>query len=303
MDLLQEIRNDFSGIEEGRIIPITSLGKNDDVIITKSKEEGYVIGICVDDSVPSIDESFTTCHLFTSYLVMNNTRKRCLFLSCNSESFKREFASLCCDFVEPGSNYIYRIELLKNPLVWWKKWINLLGNTVSEKNVYCVIAEMLALDTIFQEDKSAVWLAAKAGVRDIETNTGTYEVKSTIRRTGYDVTINSVYQLDNNKDFWLLFLRMEESKDDGVSINDMCRLLLSHGYDREKLDNELKKQGINRDNHICNIKYRVIERVKYLVDNEFPKIVDSSFIDGHRPKGIDKITYSVDLSVVKGCSW
>ena len=136
---------------------------------------------------------------------------------------------------------------------------------------------MLALDTIFQEDKSAVWLAAKAGVRDIETNTGTYEVKSTIRRTGYDVTINSVYQLDNNKDFWLLFLRMEESKDDGVSINDMCSLLLSHGYDREKLDSELKKQGINRDNHICNIKYRVIERVKFLVDNDFPKIVDSSF--------------------------
>ena len=45
MDLLQEIRNDFAGIEEGRIISITSLGKNDDVIITKSKEEGYVIGI------------------------------------------------------------------------------------------------------------------------------------------------------------------------------------------------------------------------------------------------------------------
>lgn len=303
MNLLQEIRNDFAGIKEGGIISITSLGEDDDVIISKSKEEGYIIGIGIEENVPNIDESFTTCHLFTSYIVLKRFRKRYLLLSCNSEWFKREFASLCCDFVEPGPNYSYRKDLLKNPLIWWKKWINLLGNTISEKNVYCIISEMIALDYLFQRDKSVIWLATSAGVRDIESDTGTYEVKSTIRRTGYDVTINSVYQLDNKKDFWLLFFRMEESKDSGISINDMYNLLLSHGYDKEKLDKELKKQGINRDNHICNIKYKVIERVKYLVDNAFPKIVDSSFVDGHRPKGIDKITYTVDLSVVNGIPW
>lgn len=303
MDLLQEIRNDFAGIEDGGVIAVNALGTSENIIINRNKTEGLMIGILIDENVPSINETFTTCHIFDSNFTYKGNNKRYLFLSCKLIDYRNEFASLCCEFVEPGPDGKYRKELLENPLNWWKKWINLLGNSITERNIYCVIAEMMALDYLFQKDNSITWLAAKAGVRDIESDTDTFEVKSTIRRTGYEITISSPYQLDAKKSFWILFCRMEESNNEGFSINDMYEKLISDGYDKQKLTTELLMQGLDLTNHICNIKYKAIEKVKYLVDNDFPKIVDSSFVGGHRPKGIDKITYTVNLNSINGTNW
>ena len=303
MTLLQEIRNDFAGIAEGAVIRIESLGSEENIIVSRDSRNGLMIGMQIDDSVPGVNESFTSCHLFDSYFFMNGSNQRYLFLSCSLLEYRREFASLCCEFVEPGPGGQYRKELLTDPLAWWLKWINLLGNTVSERNIYCVIAEMIALDFLFQNDNTVTWLAAKAGVRDIESDTETFEVKSTIRRTGHEAVISSSFQLDSDKNFWILFCRMEENKSEGVSIRNMFDTLVGHGYDRQKLTDELSRQGLDLSNHICGIKYKAIEKVKYLVDDDFPKIVDASFVGGHRPNGIDKITYTVDLASVKGEIW
>lgn len=303
MDLLQEIRNDFAGIKEGSVIELMALGSEEHIIISKNKKEGLMIGIPVTETVPSINESFTSCQIFDSYFTYKGKNERYLFLSCKLFDYRNEFASLCCEFVEPGPNGKYRNELLNNPLNWWKKWIILLGNTITERNIYCVIAEMMALDYLYKKDNSITWHAAKAGVRDIESDTDTFEVKSTIRRTGYEITISSSFQLDNETPFWLLFCRMEESNDNGFSIKDMFDILVNDGYDKQKLTNELAMQGLDLSNHICNIKYKAIERIRYLVDNSFPKIVDSSFVGGHRPAGIDKITYTVNLNAIQGQPW
>lgn len=303
MKLLQELRYDFAGITEGSVIAVTSLGETEKIIVHRSKTDGIMVGLQIDDKVPPISEFFTSCRIFDSYFTYKGQKERYLFLSCNALDFKHEFASLCCEFLEPGPNDQYREELLNNPRNWWRKWIKLLGNSITERNVYCVIAEMTVLDYLFQQDNTVSWLAAKRGVRDIESDTETFEVKSTIRRTGYEITISSSFQLDNIKPFWIFFCRMEECKNEGFSIKDMYQQLISHGYDDQKLLNELTVQGLDLNNHLCNEKYKIIERTKYLVDENFPKITDSSFVGGHRPKGVDKITYTVDLNAIEGRTW
>ncbi len=299
MSLIKELRDDFMGIRDGQVISVSGF-ENDDVIVFRNRTEGIMVGIKIGPEVPSISETFTSCHLFDSYFTNKEKNNRYLFLACKELGFSHEFASLCCDFVDPGEDGRYRKELLSDPFTWWKKWIELLGNTVTERNVYSVIAEMIVLDHLFQKDKTVVWTAANAGVRDLETESQSIEVKSTVRRTEYEAVISSSFQLKSKKPLWLVFVRMEENSHDGYSIADMYGQLIQHGYDSVKLQKELKQQGIDLTNHICKIKYRIIERIRYRVDDNFPKIVDSSFVDGRIPKGVDKITYTVDLNSVNG---
>ncbi len=303
MTLLQEIRNDFTGLSEGMTIELTCLEDKYKAIVTKTKKEGLMVGFPVDPDFEDISEPFTSCKYFTEMFTYKDETKKYLFLSCKIPNYQHEFASLCCEFLEPGPRGQYREEILKNPAAWWKKWTEILGNSITERNVYCVIAEMMVLDSLFQKDKTVTWLAAKAGVRDIESDTETAEVKSTIKRTGYEVTISSPYQLDSSKPFWLYFCRMEEAKTDGYSIKDMYNLLLKHGYNEIQLNNELQSQRLNLASHECNIKYKALEKLRFLVDENFPQITDSSFIGGHRPQGVDKIKYSVHLDSIKGEIW
>ncbi len=298
--LLQNIRNAFMGLSVGSVLTVSEPDSPEEIIVAKNASEGVMVGIQIDDNVPKINENFASCHLFDSYFSYGNENKRYLFLGCRILKLRHEFASLCCEFLEPGPNYIYRKELLKDPLSWWKKWKDLIGNSITEKNVYCVIAEMMTLDLLFRNNKDVSWLAAIAGVRDIEANNETIEVKSTIQRSGYEATISSSFQLDSQKPLSLYFFRMEKNDRDGYSIEDLYNILLSHGYNSEKLIKELANQGIDLSNHISKIKYKCLELIKYKVDEDFPKIVDSSFVGGQKPKGINTITYSIDLNVVPG---
>lgn len=303
MTLLQEIRNDFIGLSEGKTIELTCLEDKFKAIVTKTKKEGLMVGFPVESDFEDISEPFTSCKYFTDMFTYKNVTKKYLFLSCKIPNYQHEFSSLCCEFLEPGPDGKYRKQIIENPSNWWKKWAEILGNSITERNVYCVIAEMMVLDSLFQKDKTVTWLAAKAGVRDIESDTETAEVKSTIKRTGYEVTISSPYQLDCSKPFWLYFCRMEEVKTDGFSIKDMYNLLIDHGYDEVKLNDELQSQRLNLVSHECNVKYKILEKLKFLVDDDFPQITDSSFVGGHRPLGVDKITYTIHLDPKKGEIW
>ena len=112
-----------------------------------------------------------------------NTRNY-LILSSAFEEFRHEFAALCTEFVEPGEHGANRVDLLENPLDWWKRWKELVGNTSREQRVYNVIAEMVVLNYLFKSDFSIEWAAAKSGSHDIEGIQDSYEVKSTIKGYG-----------------------------------------------------------------------------------------------------------------------
>ena len=76
---------------------------------------------------------------------------------------------------------------------------------------------------------------------------------------------------------------MEESLE-GVSINDVKAILVSKGYDENKLEIELERQGFEKGTSIRNKKYKVLEKRKYEVNDSFPKIVQESFKDDKYPQ-------------------
>lgn len=299
MGTLEEIRECFASTQNGARDLKTVPNEYPAMVIRNN--EGYGVAIEYNNE-KDISEKFANSCLFTQVIREGDNEKKYLILSCMRDSLRYEFATVCAQFVEPGLDGIDRRNLLEDPLNWWKKWRELLGNAISDRNAYSVIAEMMVLDDLYQNDNSVEWAAVMSGSHDIEGDNGSYEVKSTIKRYGASITISSQHQLQSLKRLYLYFCRLEQSKE-GVSINDMKYKLIAHGYDKEKIEQQLYYLGYEKGASVREEKYKVIEKRKYVVDDKFPRIVDSSFKGDHIPDSVTQITYTIDLDGLEYVVW
>ena len=299
MTILDEIRNFFAAQRKGAIL-LTTLPEGYHAYVIRLAE-GF--GVAVEwDREDAVSEHFANAHFASTRMVLGGSDKIFLTLTSYKEELRNEFACVCAQFVDPGVEGRDRKALLDDPLSWWKHWRTLLGNVISDKAPYSVLCEMLVLEHVLKSDPEAQWTAAKSGTHDIESPTRIYEVKSTIRRYGADVTISGQFQLLTPKPLDLFFCRVEESPA-GISINDMKKRLVNSGYDESLLEHQLNVQGYELGASLRDKKYSLLERRRYHIDDKFPKITAKSFKGDKIPHGIAHITYSVDLDGIEYQSW
>lgn len=293
MELLKKIKEHFAaGINGMRTLDNTST-------IYSIRDSGFYGVAMKFDNEMEVAEHSNNTKIFTRTLMLeNNVANKFLILACWNESLRNQFANLCADFVDLQK----REQLLRNPIDWWNHWVGLLGNKHLEKKSYSVIAEMLALDSIYQQDKTVEWTSEMAGTHDFETSTFSCEVKSTVHKSDTKLTISSQHQLKSEKTLYLYFCRMEKSAH-GVSIDDVKEMLILHGYDGDKLELQIEKAGFELGAVARKEKYCVLENRRYLVDNDFPKITNESFKGDMFPKAVVKITYEIDLEGIKYEKW
>lgn len=300
MSVINEIRESFASLKNSGAMEITQLPKEYPAFVIRTLD-GFGVAIEVDDNL-EISEKFNSCKLHTCGLGIDGKIKNYLVLSSVFEEYRYEFASLCTEFVDPGEDGKNRKSIKEDPLKWWSKWKELMGNTSQDQRVYNVIAEMLVLSKKIDEDSKTEWAATKSGSHDIECTDESCEVKSTIKRYGATITISGQHQLEHSKPLWLYFCRMEDSLE-GVSINDVKKELVLKGYDEGRIETELEKQGFEKGSSIRNKKYKVLEKRKYEVDDSFPKIVSESFKGDKFPNSIIQIEYTVDLESLEYTTW
>lgn len=249
-----------------------------------------------------IKEYFSNCKIYTATMMIEGQKVDLLCLSCDAKNLRNEFATICAEFLDPGTDGSNRHVITADPIAWWKNWRDLMGNKISERQAYSVIAEMAVLEYLIDQGKSPVWTAANGGSNDIETDDESFEVKSTTRKYEAKITISSEYQLQGKHPLFLYFCRMESSPS-GKSIDDMVELLVSKGIQRYELENQLTALDFEVGRITRKEKYKIIERRWYKVDENFPKIVDSSFIGGKKPDGISHIQYTIDLDTLDYKAW
>lgn len=285
--LITEIRTHFASQIQG-LRPLNSIGKD---FAAYSFRQGIEYGVAIKtDFSKEVYEEAAQITIKT----INNLGTKYIVLACCDESFRNDFAKFAVYFVTPGENGENRLSVINTPLIWWNGWIGMLGNKVGGRKSYDTIAEMMALAELFTKDKSISWTASQAGSHDIESDNASFEVKSTLKKSETTVTISSRYQLDSVQALQLWFYRMEESEQ-GFSINDMKSKLISIGYDESLIESQLEQRGFMPGNSIRDKKYNLLEKRKYDVDDNFPRIVESSFKNDVYPKNIIKILYTIDL--------
>lgn len=249
-----------------------------------------------------ISEKFANSKISSCNMKIGGEEKRLLVLSCANDNLRVQFAVLCAHFADPGEKGIERINLVNDPTTWWSQWQHLIGNAISSKEPYSVIGELLVLENLIQSKYDVTWTGPEAGSHDIEAIDESFEVKSSTNKYGADVTISSQHQLRNNKPLFLYFCRLEASRL-GISINEMVKRLISLGYDKELLEKQLDRLGYELGSSSRNKKYKVLEKRKYNVDDNFPKITNESFKNEKVPDCILHIKYSVDLDGLDYTVW
>src|SRR5699024_2547084 len=92
-----------------------------------------------------------------------------------------------------------------------------------------------------------------------------------------------------------LVLCQFESAQSGVSINSLLKDLEGLGYSSTALNQKLTALGLEKGKSARNRQYIIHAMLEYSVDESFPCIKESSFVDGHLPTGVQSITYTVSL--------
>lgn len=270
--------------------------QNRDFEIIRMNKTRYGIGLPVSEEV-EINEKFANCRIQTISIEKPNSggvKEKIAVLSCSSPGLLRHFVSLALDFLNPDN----RIQIYKDPLSWWKDWTRLTGNAMRLKKPASLIAELLVLNELTEKGVNPKWGGSSQAIHDIETDEGDVDVKSTLSHSEHLVTIHGEFQLADEKNMDLAFCRLEQSKS-GHSISSLVQNLVSNGWDESYLSEELEKLGYEPGSSVVDEKYKLIEKKYYPVDNEFPRIVPASFINGEIPSGVSKINYTVNLDKLK----
>lgn len=264
--------------------------------------ESYGVMLATDDPHMEIDERFSNVRLYTSQMsVGNEETETYLVLSCrlSGENYSEKFATMCDDFIDPGTDGYKRIAIINDPFSWWSEWKKLIGNVSSDKKPYSILGELISFDHLLKAGEEPIWEGADSGTVDIRARNFDCEVKSTTIRSNRSVSVSSIHQLDGRDKPLHLYHCCFERSDSGISINDMLTRLRSHGADMDGLERRLESLGYSRGSSGRMIKYRLLTMNDYLVDDSFPKITLDSFRDAVLPLGIESITYIVSLADVK----
>ena len=291
VELIQEIKDHFAAGNYG----LRKINTLPDEYTAYTYRTTGVYGLAIEYSDDKeINEVANEVVYCTQTLLKETGEQKFLLLTCLDEEYRNQFAELSYSFITPGDNGENRKAVLDDPISWWNKWTELLGDRKSKKGSYDVLAELIALDYLYQQDTSTRWSASEAGTHDIESDSQSFEVKSTTKKSESHITISSRFQLESANKLDLFFFRLECSLS-GLSINDVVDSLVKHGYDRNLIESQLEEKGFVKGRSSRNIKYTILEVRRFDVDDKFPKIVEKSFKNDVFPKNIIKILYTIDL--------
>lgn len=299
LNVLQEIRAAFANVWEGSMLPIKSgQSESEAWVFREDGRFGVAIPLTTNHRVL---EFFAEAKLGTVERNIGGVLRTLLRLDSGSEALRNEFAVVCAQFIDPGLDGQDRSALVMDPLAWWKRWRELLGNANRDRRAYSALGELLALEQLRLQGADARWIGPLRGSVDIESVDASYEVKSTLSRYGSVVHIAGQFQLMRSKhpSLFLIHLRFEPSSV-GDSIDSVVRRLVDLGMDANELDTSLAKDGFHAGGAARTEIYRLLESTIYAVNDDFPCVTPSSFLTGAIPAGIVSIEYDVDLSVLHG---
>ena len=291
--LLEEIKEKFASMKFESAREIENIKTNHRVYALKFGNE-YGVGISFASDI-EVNEEFSSVSFRTIEL---EEQGKLLYLSCENINLRNYFASFCVSFIDEENIY----EVVENPLEWWKNWSQLLGNKKYDKKPYSLLSELIAVKSLYVDNKELVCGGPDFRSHDIELEEFDVEVKSTLLKSKTEITISSLYQFDFQKKLFLYFIRLEKTKE-GININMLVKDLIALGYSKNDLESKLMQMGYPLGNSAREENYTILEKRKYAVDSNFPRITLDSFKENHLFESITKITYNINLSNLEFIEW
>ena len=177
---------------------------------------------------------------------------------------------------------------------------------LSNEQIIGLLGELYFAEKIVEinEDAFDNWHGPECLRHDFRRNNVSIEIKSQKLREEDTPTINGLLQLVPPEDAELFFIHcVFEQNDQGVSIPDMKERLEKLGVSSEDLERKLNDAGVDythldRYRHPTK-KFRLERLEYYFVDEGFPKITPSSFIDPSIQDWITDVRYKINLAMAR----
>jgi len=267
--------------------------KND--MVTFLIRSGGFLYVGIPFSKRKVNESFVGMHISTEVLNYEHQSINCLCLIADENIDLEKFLLIAEDFAKDSN----RPSIMDNPFEWMDKWRLIFGDTLSKKKVYDVLGELIALKVLYEKDNTFVWEGPKGGTHDLVAENQIVEIKSTVLKKAYNVSINSSYQLSIEKPTRLFLVRLEK-KPYCLSMNVLVKQLVELGYSQEELERLLSDQGYKKGCRARDESYDLLGLYSYSISSvNFPVFTLEQLNDSFAPNNnIVGYTIELDLSGV-----
>lgn len=239
----------------------------------------------------------------TRMLMRDQTEKLYLDLICISPGLNAVFSHLILDVLQQMQPEEPKAaEICYSVLEDWKELFGLGSSQMSKEQIVGLTGELIVLEVLTASNPAALsyWDGPAGGIHDFRCERRALEVKSTTRRHGRIFSISGHLQLDppSGGDLHFVAIKLEQNPGGSVTIPGLIEKIRKNGVRPNLLTQKLSETGyVAGTNELAETaRFDLSEFSIYCVNEQFPKIIASSFVSGNTPSGVLKITYEIDLS-------
>ncbi|MDF2855806.1 MAG: hypothetical protein K0Q87_1657 [Neobacillus sp.] len=219
---------------------------------------------------------------------------------------KQVFYSFCSDLVNAVDGITDEkkaLVYLKNRFHIWKSLFKKSSTVISAEQIKGLYGELYFLDTILAgkygiNDAIRSWSGTDGMAKDFSKDLNWFEIKS-VSVSSVSVKISSVSQLSSEVPGHLIIIKLESMSqmfaNGKSSIGEMFQSILKKidmDEMRELFLSKIQTYGISLTDDCCSEKFNVVSLHSYLVDNEFPRLLEGDI----KYKEICKVSYELIIN-------
>lgn len=219
---------------------------------------------------------------------------------------KQVFYSFCSDLVNAVDGITDEkkaLVYLKNRFHIWKSLFKKSSAAISAEQLKGLFGELFFLDTILVEkyginDAIRSWSGTDGTAKDFSKDLDWFEIKS-VSVSSVSVKISSVSQLSSEGPGHLVIIKLESMSqmfaNGKSSIGEVFQNILKKidmDETREQFLSKIQTYGISLTDDCCSEKFNVVSMQSYLVDNEFPRLLEGDI----KYQEICKVSYELIIN-------
>jgi hypothetical protein len=166
-----------------------------------------------------------------------------------------------------------------------------------------LIGELILLKELLDRSSDGwkAWRGPEGARHDFVTGSVAFEVKVTMKKGKGTITVNGLEQLcePTGGNLYLQHYELEAAANGPLSIGSLASAILTRASDPERVTALIGAAGCASVYDIAwnSMSFRLEGDRTYIVDDGFPRIIGSSFVDGKAPASVSALTYCVDLGL------
>jgi hypothetical protein len=293
------LRNEFRVLETGLVIPE---GK---VLYAVDSDDLYhlLLPYSVDTDIPQ-DKRSAGVHIVGRRLEEGGNSLQFLDVACRKRPLNEVFTHLADDMLAALSDDASQpLETCRRVLSHWRDLIERESLALLSREVLTgLYAELHHLRELLPRNVEYLdkWVGPLGARHDFANAEAALEIKSSTRRNGRFIEVHGIEQLEppQGGSLFVAVARVDITDAGGESISTILEDIVQRGADPRDLHRKLFAVGYDpRDaRQYDETKFLLRENRIYEVDESFPKIVSTSFIQDRMPPGVVGLVYTVDLS-------